>query len=243
MKYLYNKTIRRNLLQTVIIIALTWMLCVIYCESNVPNVAEIIKWQFGGFDYDFNLKEDIPVNYLVLTIQLLLVVGTGRLTELKSNNINVLIRFGRRYYWLKQSLLLYLEVIIYVCVSVMTIFMFVKCISLNIDIRELYPIIGGIIIKVLPMYIIVLQVVMTMQLLFNPVIAIIIYEAIMIAILSIADKHLIIDNMFMYRNGLLVCKKEVFLFPLYIVVWAFVLMVGFLIVDKYEILEKNIESS
>lgn len=243
MKYLYKKTIRRNVLQNIIIVTLTLILCVIYCESNIPNAAEVLKWQFGGFNYDYSLKDDIPMNYLVLTIQLLILVGAGRLIDLKNNNANVLIRFGRRYYWLKQSLLLMMEVVIYVCISVLTVLFFLKCIDMNIIIRELYPILNGIIIKVLPMYIIVLQIVMTMQLLFNPVIVITLFEALMIAILSLADKHLLIDNMFMYRNGLLVCKKEVFLFPLYIVVWAFVLMVGFLIVDKYEILEKNIESS
>jgi hypothetical protein len=99
---------------------------------------------------------------------------------------------------------------------------------------DIYNVLGGVIVNVIPIYMIMYQVILTIQLVIHPVFAIILVEAIMVGVLSIADKKLIIDKMFLYRDGLFQGKQDVIVCFLYFVIWILIYYIGIRILDKYE---------
>lgn len=86
------------------------------------------------------------------------------------------------------------------------------------------------------MCVISLQAILTLQLVcMNPVIVVFLYEAVMIVPLSMADKHWIMDTMFLYRAGILENKYYVLFGLVYILVLIILFLVGIGIIDKRNI--------
>ena len=104
--------------------------------------------------------------------------------------------------------------------------------SLGTD--EFASVMQGIGLNVFPMCVISLQAILTLQLVcMNPVIVVFLYEAVMIVPLSMADKHWIMDTMFLYRAGILENKYYVLFGLVYILVLIILFLVGIGIIDIY----------
>lgn len=234
MKFLFRRRIIDKLYFFLFMSIFTLMSCTLCKETGICNFTGLLKWNFGGFSYDYSFEEDIPYNYLVSMANILLNIGVDSLIDIKRNDYNIILRFGRRRFWKKQSEILLVKVFLYIAVSLMTIYLYALYNNLQMKCDDIYNVLGGVIVNVIPIYMIMYQVILTIQLVIHPVFAIIFVEAIMVGVLSIADKKLIIDKMFLYRDGLFQGKQDVIVCFLYFVIWILIYYIGIRILDKYE---------
>ena len=236
MKYFVIRLLKNRCSIVFFINILTFISCYEGLWLGNQNFVELLKWQFGGFSYDFNFENEIPINYLIFLVQLIMIIGVGSLSEIRKSGsaYNVIIRCGRRKYWMKRSCAMLIQVIVLMLSIVLPTAIFALLNNMEFISGELFCVLGGAFIKVFPLCLVSSQILITLQLLINPMMAVTIYEAVMIAILAVADRYLIIDNMFMYRSGLLMDLKELFLFPIFFMIWFVIVFFGALIVDKRE---------
>ena len=187
------------------------------------DFVSLLKWQFGGYTYDFSLKGEIPMNYLIFVMQLLMTVGVTSLSEIRASksNLNTIIFYGRRKYWMKRSVFLIIQVIISMMIIIISTAIYTLCHNMSLGTDEFASVMQGIGLNVFPMCVISLQAILTLQLVcMNPV---------------MADKHWIMDTMFLYRAGILENKYYVLFGLVYILVLIILFLVGIGIIDKKEI--------
>lgn len=238
MKYFGIRLLKNRLIIMIFISALTIMSCEAGTLLGNCDFVSLLKWQFGGFSYDFSFKGEVPVNYLIFVMQLLMTVGVTSLSEMRASksNLNAIIFYGRRNYWLKRSAFLIIQVIIFMMTIIISTAIYTAFRNMSIYSDEFDSVMLGIGLNIFPMCIISLQAILTLQLVcMNPVIVVFLYEAVMIVPLSMANKHWIMDTMFLYRAGIIENKYNMFLSLVYILVWSFLFFVGIVIIDKKEI--------
>lgn len=238
MKYFEIRLLKNRLVIMMFIAILTVMSCEMGMLFGNCDFVSLLKWQFGGYTYDFSLKGEIPMNYLIFVMQLLMTVGVTSLSEIRASksNLNTIIFYGRRKYWMKRSVFLIIQVIISMMIIIISTAIYTLCHNMSLGTDEFASVMQGIGLNVFPMCVISLQAILTLQLVcMNPVIVVFLYEAVMIVPLSMADKHWIMDTMFLYRAGILENKYYVSFGLVYILVLIILFLVGVGIIDKKEI--------
>lgn len=232
LKY-FAKRLLINRWYIIVIILLSLMSCS-FCGYD--EFSKLIIWQFGGFSYDFIVDKDVPLNYLIFVFQLLLILGTGSLTDIKNNNINVMIRFGRERFWIYRSIIVVIQVALLIFLIMAAALLVSVMSGVNIYSAGTAAVLKGIIINTFPMCVISLQGIMTMQLIINPILADMFYGAVMISILFVAERHMLIDNMFTYRSAL-VFDDGIWLSGIrYMFIWIGIVMAGCLIARRKDLI-------
>ena len=189
---------------------------------------------FGGVSYDPDLKEmGFPLHYLILLSEITLWIGVSSVEELHTKGCGELIRFGRTSYWRKRSLILLAQGVEFFLLVIMCIIFFPGDIPFGrtIGFLDCYYIV----FKGFPVLVIIMQVILTLQIIVNPGWAMFMINGLMIILVSVRKRIVLLDLFFIKREGATINPNDWMYLLFYWAIWGLAVEVGVWILRNKEV--------